>query len=159
MAALNEGVKIFVVQSLACFDTPVQVAASVKQQFGVDVSLPQLTAYNPASKSGQRMSDKLKTLFAETRKKFLEDTSEIPIAHQTYRLRALNRMMAKAEQQGNTVLAAQLIEQASKEIGGAFTNKQKVEHSGEVKTPTLNLVLNGPLTTSPTVAGVSQSSD
>ncbi|RSP38220.1 DUF2280 domain-containing protein, partial [Acinetobacter baumannii] len=35
MATLKEPIKIFIVQSLACFDTPQQVADAVKQEFGV----------------------------------------------------------------------------------------------------------------------------
>jgi hypothetical protein len=143
MATLKDEVKLFIVHSLACFDTPSQVAASVKQQFSLDVSLQQLQAYNPATRAGARISEKLKTIFNETRKKFLEDISDIPIAHQTFRLRVLNRMLEKVEKQGNVQAAAGIIEQAAKEVGGAFTNKQKLEHSGEIKTPSLIMNLNG----------------
>ncbi|HDE2557988.1 TPA: DUF2280 domain-containing protein, partial [Klebsiella pneumoniae] len=56
--------------------------------------------------------------------------SDIPIANKAYRLRALDRMMTKAESMRNMALAASLMEQAAKECGDAYTNKQKVEHSG-----------------------------
>ena len=36
MAALKEPVKIFIVQSLACFETPQQVADTVKQEFKIE---------------------------------------------------------------------------------------------------------------------------
>ena len=42
MAALKEPVKIFIVQSLACFETPQQVADTVKQDFKIEVSRQQV---------------------------------------------------------------------------------------------------------------------
>lgn len=126
MAALSDEVKRYAVQALACYDSPAQVIRDIKQEFGVVVSPQQLTAYNPDSQAGQRMSKKLKDLFAVTREAFLKDVSTIPIAQQAFRLRALNRLYAQAEKQGNAVVAAQMIEQASKEIGGAFTNRREL---------------------------------
>lgn len=131
MAALNGAIKVFIVERLACFDTPTEVQKAVKQAFGVEVSLPQLTAYNPNLAAGQRLSQTLKDVFNATRKKFLEDTSGIAIAHKAYRLRVLDRLLEKLERQGNVAMVAQLLEQAAKEEGGAFTNKQKVEHAGK----------------------------
>ena len=37
MAALKSDVKAFIVQALACFDTPTQVSQAVKQEFDIDV--------------------------------------------------------------------------------------------------------------------------
>lgn len=37
MAALKEPVKIFIVQSLACFETPLQVVEAVKQDFNIEI--------------------------------------------------------------------------------------------------------------------------
>lgn len=44
-------------------------------------------------------------------------------------------MLDKVEKQGNTALAAQLLEQAAKESGGAFTNKHRLEHTGKDGAP------------------------
>jgi hypothetical protein len=127
VATLNDDVKRFIVQALACYDQPTQVAEAVKEEFRLEVSRMQVSAYDPTKAMGKGLSKKWRDLFEETRKKFLEDASGIPIANQTFRLRVLNRLMTKAERQGNAALAAQLVEQASKEVGGAFTNKQKVD--------------------------------
>lgn len=135
MAALNGAVKVFIVERLACFDTPTEVQKAVKQAFGVDVSLPQLTAYNPNLAAGQRLSQVLKDVFDATRKRFLEDTSSIAISHKAYRFRVMERMLEKAEKAGNVAMVAQLLEQAAKEEGGAFTNKQKLEHAGKDGAP------------------------
>ena len=46
MAALKEPVKIFIVQSLACFETPLQVVEAVKQDFNIEtVSYTHLDVY------------------------------------------------------------------------------------------------------------------
>ena len=44
MAALNSEVKGFIVQALACFDTPSQVAAAVREEFGIEVTRQQCEA-------------------------------------------------------------------------------------------------------------------
>ena len=126
MAALTSDVKLFIVQALACFDAPSQVQDQVKQAFRLTVSLQQLSAYDPNTVAGKRMSDKLKAVFYETREAFKKDTGEIAIANQTYRLRVLNRLLIKAESSGNASMAAQLLEQAAKESGGSFTNRREL---------------------------------
>jgi hypothetical protein len=117
MAALKVDVKLFIVTALACFDSPEQVITAVEQEFGLVVSKQQLGAYNPVTVAEKRLSAKLKKVFEETRKSFLEKVSDIPIANQSYRLRAMNRLFLKAEAQGNTAVASQLLEQAAKRPG------------------------------------------
>lgn len=144
MAALKDEVKAFIVQALACFDTPTQVAEAVKEQFGVDVPRNHVGAYDPTKASGRDLSKKWRVMFDETRRHFLEQVAEIPVANQAYRLRVLDRLVTKTERQGNTALTAQLLEQAAKETGGSFTNRQKVDSTVDVKTPpTVKVVLNG----------------
>lgn len=82
-------------------------------------------------------------LYETTRKAFLEDTTEIAVSHRSVRLRALQRMAERAESRNNLQLAAQLLEQAAKECGDAYTNRQKIDHSGEIKNsqPVINLTV------------------
>lgn len=126
MATLNDDVKRFIVQALACYDTPSQVAEAVKEEFGLVIDRQHVAVYDPTKKVGKALSQKWRDLFEETRKKFLNNVSDIPIANQTFRLRALNRMFARAESVKNLALASQLLEQASKEVGGAFTNRHEL---------------------------------
>lgn len=130
MATLTDDVKAFIVQALACYDTPSQVVDAVKEEFRFVVSRPQVQSYDPEKKQGKSLSRKWRDLFEETRKKFLEDASAIPIANQTFRLRTLNRMLQKVEKQGNVAAATQILEQAAKEVGGAFTNKRELSGAG-----------------------------
>ncbi len=126
MAKLTEPVKLFIVQHLACFDPPTMVATSVKEEFGLDILRQQVAQYDPTKATGRDVSKKLRAVFEAARKAFLEDVNTIPIANQAVRLRRLERLSMKAEAQGNAVLAAQLIEQAAKEKGGAFTNRREL---------------------------------
>ncbi|MGM7841927.1 DUF2280 domain-containing protein, partial [Yersinia enterocolitica] len=70
-------------------------------------------------------------LFNSTRSRFQTEISDIPIANRAYRLRALDRMAAKAETMKNFAMTAQLMEQAAKEVGDAYSNKHKLEHTGK----------------------------
>ncbi|WP_131725280.1 DUF2280 domain-containing protein, partial [Enterobacter cloacae] len=47
MAALSTEVKAFIVQSLACYETPVKVIELVKAEYGIDVSRQQVSQYTP----------------------------------------------------------------------------------------------------------------
>jgi len=116
----------YVVQALACFDTPMVVAAAIKKEFDVVVSPQGIEVYDPNKRAGRKLSKRWRALFEETRKAFLEDTSKIGISHRAVRLRALQRMAEKAETQGNMVLAASLMEQAAKEVGDSFTNRREL---------------------------------
>lgn len=126
MATLTEPQKLFIVQALACYDTPTQVSIAVREEFGIDVDRRRVQEYDPTRVGGRSLGKKLKAIFEETRAAFLKDVSTIPIASQAYRLRTLNRLLVKVEGQGNTALAAQLVEQAAKETGGTFTNRREV---------------------------------
>jgi hypothetical protein len=126
MAQLTEPVKLAITQALACFDTPTQVADFVKEEFGIVITRQQASQYDATKTTGKSMSKKLRAVFEATRAAFLESTADIPIAQQSYRLRVLQRMLTKAEKLGNMAMVSQLLEQAAKESGGAFTNKREL---------------------------------
>jgi len=128
---LTDSEKAFIVQQLACFDSPLTVAKAVKDEFGKDISRQLVESHDPTKKAGQSTAKKWKELFQQTRKAFLEDTAEIGISHRSVRLRAIQRMADKAESMGNMVLAASLLEQAAKEMGESYTNRRLHEHSGK----------------------------
>mgnify|MGYP006098444279 CR=1 FL=1 len=124
MATLKNEVKSFIVQALACFDTPSQVVEAVKNEFGVVVTRQQVETHNPTKAAGKGLAIKWQTLFHDTRKRFREDAAEIPIANRAYRLRGLGRMAEKAENMRNLALTAQLYEQAAKETGDVYVNRR-----------------------------------
>ncbi|WP_395602417.1 DUF2280 domain-containing protein [Pseudomonas sp. A1230] len=125
MAALKNDVKAFIVQALACFDTPTQVSQAVKQEFDVDVTRQQVEQHDPTKRAGVNLAAKWQTLFHDTRTRFREETAEIPIANRAFRLRAMNRFVERAETMKNIGLAMQILEQAAKEVGDVYVNRQK----------------------------------
>jgi hypothetical protein len=129
MAALKPEVKAFIIQSLACFDSLAIVAEAVQKQFGIKVTPQQIKSHDPTKASGKGLAKKWVALFNSTRTRFQTEISDIPIANKSYRLRTLDRMMTKAEKMQNLALAASLMEQAAKEVGEAYTNRQKFEHT------------------------------
>jgi hypothetical protein len=132
---LSDEVKTFIVQQLACFDPPSVVVKAVKAEFNETVSPQQVESYNPERRAGQNLGEHLRELFRTTRAAFLEDAASIGISHRVTRLRALQRLAERAETQGNIALAAQLLAQAAKEVGGAFTNKRENEVTGKDGAP------------------------
>ncbi|WP_313072775.1 DUF2280 domain-containing protein [Atlantibacter hermannii] len=130
MAALKPEVKAAIVQMLACYDSLSIVVEAIQKDYGIKVTPQQVESHDPTKVSGKGLAKKWVDLFNSTRDRFLNEISDIPIANKAYRLRALDRMMTKAETMRNMALAASLIEQAAKECGDAYTNKHKFEHSG-----------------------------
>lgn len=131
-------VKRYIVRALACYDTPSQVAAAVKEEFGLTLPRQHVAVYDPTKQQGRQLSKELVALFEQERQRFLAEVDAIPIANQSYRLRALNRLFRAAEEKGNAVLAATLLEQGAKEVGGAFTNTRKLEGGDPSKPVQLN---------------------
>ncbi|MCA1178880.1 MULTISPECIES: DUF2280 domain-containing protein [unclassified Pantoea] len=129
MATLKPEVKAFIVQALACYDTPSQVVDEVQKEFKLKITRQQVESHDPTKASGKGLAEKWVELFKATRTRFQTEITDIPIANKAYRLRALDRMMTKAESMRNMALASSLIEQAAKEVGDAYTNRQKVEHT------------------------------
>lgn len=130
MATLKGEVKAFIVQSLACFDTPSQVVELVKKEFGLSITRQQVESHDPTKANGRGLAQKWVDMFNATRERFQNEISDIPIANKAYRLRVLDRMATRAEGMKNLALTAEIIEQAAKECGDAYTNKHKFEHYG-----------------------------
>ncbi|WP_148716478.1 DUF2280 domain-containing protein [Chitinolyticbacter meiyuanensis] len=137
MAALGSEAKAFIVQALACFDTPSQVAEAVKNEFGLTISRQQVESHDPTKYAGRGLGKKWADMFHECRRVFREQTIDIPIANRAFRLRALGRMAERAENMRNLALTAQLLEQAAKEVGDVYVNRQaKADGTGDAPTPT-----------------------
>jgi hypothetical protein len=131
MAALKDEVKRFIVQALACFDTPTQVVQAVKETFGLELTRQQCELYDPTKYAGRDLGVKWRTVFEDTRKRFREETAEIPIANRSFRLRAMNRSFERADSSKNIPLAMQILEQAAKETGDMFVNRSRKEEPGD----------------------------
>lgn len=137
MARLHASVKRAIVRGLAAFDSPGQVAKSVKAEFGVDVSPQQVEAYDPTKRAGADLSAELRTLFVEERERAKMDIDAVAIAHKPVRLRKLQRAIERAEARGNDAMLLQLLDQAAKEVEGTYAGRRQVtvdaKVAGEVK--------------------------
>ena len=127
MAALKEPVKIFIVQSLACFETPQQVADAVEEIYKIKIDRKQCHSYDPTKYAGRNLSKKLKDLFDKTREDFRENIEDIAIANKAFRLRELQKMYEDAGR--NKIAKQNLLKQAFQETDGRIT-KQEITGAG-----------------------------
>ena len=126
MAVLKEPVKMFIVQSLACFETPQQVADAVMQRYGIEIDRRQCENYDPTKFAGRNLSKKLKDLFERSRKEFRENIEDIAIANKAFRLNELQKMY---DDSGRNKRAKQnLLKQAFQETDGRVT-QQQIDHT------------------------------
>jgi hypothetical protein len=122
---LNDELRLVVVQRLAMYDTPQEIADDVKQEYSVEISRQGIQSYDPTV--GRKPSAKWCAIFEATRKKFLEDTAAAaPIALKSVRLRRLDRVCVRAAKSGNAMMVLASSEQAAKEMGDLYTNRRNV---------------------------------
>lgn len=124
--SLPDEVKRFIINALAAFDTPSQVSAAVKEEFGLEVARQVVEAHDPTKHAGRNLAAKWREMFEASRAGFINEAISVPIAHRSTRLRALYRMAQAAERKGNFPLAAALNKQAAEEMGNAYTNKREI---------------------------------
>ncbi|MDW5433044.1 DUF2280 domain-containing protein [Acinetobacter baumannii] len=116
MAALKEQVKIFIVQTLACMDTPQQVANAVKQEFNIEIDRKQVQLYDPTKAAGKNLSKKYKDLFHKTREDFKKNVYDIPLANKAYRLKELQKIYE--DWKNNRLMKQGVIKQVREEMQG-----------------------------------------
>jgi hypothetical protein len=140
---LPERVKREIVQRLAEWETPTEVARAIKAAHKIDLtqSLQRIQYYDPTKSAGRALAADLRALFHETRAKSLENLESIRIFHKAHQLRALDRQLVKAESNaGASVTAIAIIEAAAKISGTLAPAKQEHKHEGAIPvTPVINL--------------------
>lgn len=147
MASLSSKHQEFIVTRLARYDKPTDVQEALKEQYGVEATRDQIVYYNPETKNGRKgLAEKWKDLFYETRKQYSEDTSSIASAQKAHRIRMLEEAARQYQEDGAYVLMADMLEQIAKEVGGKYTNRKLLEHSGKdggpIQTMNANLDLS-----------------
>jgi hypothetical protein len=119
MRRLTNIVKRRIVEHLACYHSPTEVAQLIKEEFVSDVPARHVRAYDPTSyqcTASQRWID----LHRAYRERFRLEISAIPITHRAFRMRRLQQAFGAAWDSGNSVLMLKLLEQAAKEMGNWF---------------------------------------
>ncbi|WP_288398437.1 DUF2280 domain-containing protein [uncultured Acinetobacter sp.] len=134
MAALKKEVKLFIVRSLAVFNTPTETAELVNQEYGIKVTKQQCEKYDPTKRAGENLSEELKNDFEKTREMFLGKPEAIPIANLAVRLQRYESQYQKHWK--NRVAAMNILKQAAEDIGGKYTNRQEItgKDGGPVQT-------------------------
>lgn len=140
MAALKKEIKLYIVRSLAIFNTPSETVELVHQEYGVKVTKQQCEKYDPTKRSGENLGEELRIDFEKTREMFLGKPKAIPIANLAVRLQRLESQYQKHSK--NRVAAQSILKQAAEDMGGKYTNR--TEHTGKDGTP-LNPPANVPL--------------
>lgn len=138
MANLTNEVKAFIVQGLAQYKTPTEIANEVYQEFSLEIERSHVVRYDPTKSAGINLSQKWRDYFSECREKFKSDISAIPIANLAVRL---NRLEQEYQRTKNPKLKIEVLEQAAKEVGEVFTNKSKVDNTSS----------DGSMATKPTI--------
>jgi hypothetical protein len=67
MAALSSEVKAFMVQALACFDMPSQVADAVKREFNIEVTREQVESHGPTKRCSKTLAKRWVEMFHDAR--------------------------------------------------------------------------------------------
>lgn len=132
MAALKEPVKIFIVQSLACFETPQQVADAVEEIYKIKIDRKQCHSYDPTKYAGRNLSKKLKDLFERTREDFKKNIEDIPIANKAFHFKELQKMYddwgKNKVMRQNVLKQAQGLLQSGKSAGpSGLSEKEQIE--------------------------------
>ncbi len=135
---LSGEVKAFIVQSLACFDTPSAVAEAVERRFGETVTRQLVQCYNPHWRAGAKLSPQWRQLFEDTRKTFVEETNKIGISHRNVRLRKLDQQVGLAEERGDGAMIARLLRLAEMEMRHHTKGREPRETAGTLVKPVSN---------------------
>lgn len=125
MADLTEDQKRAIVEALACFSDVPTIIGMFHKDYGIQLDRKQVGRYDP-TRPYYAGGERWREIFEARRRAYLEDLAAVPVAHQGYRLNMLQRGVDAAAKAGNWLLAAKLLEQAAKEVGGAFTNQKNL---------------------------------
>lgn len=136
MAELSDQIKEGIVIQLARFRRPAEVAVWVREEFGLDLgdtAVQQIVKYDP-SRPAFEAGEKWRPIFEAAREDYLTNVKAVPVANQGYRLMILQKGIDDAVSKKNWRLAADLSEQAAKEVGGVLTNTRELNVNNNART-------------------------
>jgi hypothetical protein len=116
MAILTDEVKHEIVTALASFCGYAETARHIQTCFGIEIDRFQIRTYDPTN-SAFSAGEKWREIFEQRRQAYLHQIADIPIAHRAYRLNQLQKLLDRAMQAGNMVLALRILERAAVEVG------------------------------------------
>lgn len=122
MKRLGIEVKRRIVEHLACYNSPAETARLVNEEFGVALTPRHVRAYDPTSFqfAGAR---RWLGYYDVVRARFHAEIDVTPIRYRAFRLAKLQSMLDRALEREQFKLAAQILEQAAKEMGGIYVRQ------------------------------------
>ncbi len=112
---LPHEVKRFIVEALACYHSPSQVVEEVGERFGMVISRQKAECYNPTRRAGKQLSAALRTLFEETRAKYLAQVESTVLAQECERMQAYDRLFRAAEARGDFDASVKILIQSGRD--------------------------------------------
>ncbi|EKU39887.1 MULTISPECIES: DUF2280 domain-containing protein [Acinetobacter] len=129
MATLNKKQKLFIVQSLAAFNTPQETVSLVKEEFDIDVSRQQVESYDPTKFAGRDLSKELKEFFEKTREEYLsQPLNKISGANDIVQLKILSDLLWTKK--NNVTMTIKIVDQIQKIMKGFYDKKGEQANKG-----------------------------
>ena len=125
MAELSDDLKLEIVSMLACYRKSQTIIDHFRDEHQLELTHKQVGSYDP-TRSYFEAGDQWRDIFDAKRKDYLEGVAKVPIANQGFRLNLLHELAIKAIEDDKPALAAALLEQAAKEVGGVLTNQREM---------------------------------
>lgn len=129
MADLKPLEKRFLVERLAVYTSIADTIEAFEKEFPKRPApdRKQVSEYGlDKSRNREKRGEDLVKLWDETRKAYLEETKDIPIAFAGWRLRELQDLYETEKKGGYRKSAKATLEQAAKERGGLYTNRHEL---------------------------------
>ncbi|HDI2987387.1 TPA: DUF2280 domain-containing protein [Acinetobacter baumannii] len=129
MATLNKKQKLFIVQSLAVFNTPQETVSLVKEEFDIDVSRQQVESYDPTKFAGRDLSKELKEIFEKTREEYLsQPLNKISGANDIVQLKILSDLLWTKK--NNVTMTIKIVDQIQKIMKGFYEKRLEITGAG-----------------------------
>ena len=127
-----------VCQLLAEHARPIEVQAAVKQEFGIEVSLPAIVWYRDSPKWSKVIEEKRRALDA--------NLDRLPISSKYWRMRQRQQILEQARHQDKPDLgtARGLLVDAAREMGQLQPEESGTPHIGSINLTLVNQVLQMP---------------
>jgi hypothetical protein len=129
--------KQFVVEQLAAFGSPSEVAKGLLEQFGVTVASHVVAAYDPTRRAGQRCPALWKQRFLDAREAMIHGTPSA-LASRSVRLQQREKMFRRAIEQEDFLLANRILDSIAREVGDDTSGlERRTEITDEQRARTL----------------------
>lgn len=132
---LSDQQKSAVVIMLACYWQLKDVLQYVRDEWGIEVAKQSIQRYDPTKVNGQRdLAKKWCDIFHATRSAFLKEKAMHAVSHMPYRMGIYQKVIEEGLRRHNYDLVLRSMEQAAKDEGGSYTNRQRVDIDQHIRT-------------------------